>query len=205
MSAAARGNEDPSAILWPPPPPHYKLFQAGKEGEEDWPQPPSPKVIDKITNDKGMYMMLGSVRAVADVWYNPKSSSLKREMGKLVEELPQAVEGIVDSMAKNPATARDGLRQYETLVKSIFHGLEVLREHEAKRLALQLAHDQVEDLRSTLTDLRAATSKAKEALGRPSAVGDSDQQLAIGEVMSIKTEGLSISREDPSPKRRKRK
>ncbi|KAF4716574.1 hypothetical protein FOZ62_021546 [Perkinsus olseni] len=212
MSAAAPESGDPSAILWPPPPPYYKLFQPGKE--DQWPEPPSPDEISKLTNDKGMYMMLGRVMedcrnpavkiTVPEIdsdllRYDPSSTSLKREMGKLVEELPDAVGHVVGSMSTDPATARDGLRQFETLVKSLYHGLEILRGHEAKRLALQLAREQVEDLRSTLEDIRAATARGREALGPVK-----DELQPIDEIVSVKTE-VAPSAGDPSPKRRKRR
>ncbi|EER10838.1 hypothetical protein Pmar_PMAR000879 [Perkinsus marinus ATCC 50983] len=135
--------------------------------------------------------------------YDPSSTSLKREMGKLVEELPEAIGNVVNGMSTDPATARDGLRQFETLVKSMYHGLEILREHEAKRLALQLAREQVDDLVSTLGDMRAATEAAKEVLG-PEENDHQQSAAAIDEIVSVKTEGLSTV-EDRSPKRRKKR
>ncbi|EER10840.1 hypothetical protein Pmar_PMAR000881 [Perkinsus marinus ATCC 50983] len=211
MPTPVADGKDPSAILWPPPPPHYKLFQPGKE--DQWPKPPSPDDISKLTNDKGMYMMLGRVMencrnpAVKIIMpdidsdllrYDPSSTSLKREMGKLVEELPEAIGNVVNGMSTDPATARDGLRQFETLVKSMYHGLEILREHEAKRLALQLAREQVDDLVSTLGDMRAATGAAKEVLG-PEENDHQQSVAAIDEIVSVKTEGLSTVEDRAGP------
>ncbi|KAF4683829.1 hypothetical protein FOZ60_008565 [Perkinsus olseni] len=202
MSATAPESGDPSAILWPPPPPYYKLFQPGKE--DQWPEPPSPDEISKLTNDKGMYMMLGRVMedcrnpavkiTVPEIdsdllRYDPSSTSLKREMGKLGGGATRC----------RWACCWDGLRQFETLVKSLYHGLEILRGHEAKRLALQLAREQVEDLRSTLEDIRAATAQGREALGPVK-----DELQPIDEIVSVKTE-VAPSAGDPSPKRRKRR
>jgi len=97
------------------------------------------------------------------VMYDLKGD-FKTEARKLSDMLPKVVDDLLNSIQMNPDTCNEHLRNFDNVVKNMYHLLEVCRQYEAFDVIEAIAARKVKEKRKKLEELNASIDSAKSIL-----------------------------------------
>ena len=149
----------PPVTLFPPPPEHFKLYRTPNalaapshtllsQSEAYW---MFGRPIPNIKHKNNQKVVVPAIDE--DVLLYNCQGDLSVEAGRLSLMLPSAVDELFSAIRTNPDGVNEQLRNFDNIVKSMFHLLEIAREPEAYEALVRLAQRAVEEKRKFLAEL----------------------------------------------------